>query len=88
MKIKRNFKKFFENAFKIFDNFKILRYNEYNPRSSAAVSRIGKKRFFVSQNAFFTMTGGFFGGVKSAEKNGNGLPARRKQEKSNIKIYK
>ena len=73
MKIKRNFKKFFENAFKIFDNFKILRYNEYNPRSSAAVSRIGKKRFFVSQNAFFTMIGGFSGGVKSAEKTETGF---------------
>ena len=85
MKIKRNFKKFFENAFKIFDNFKILRYNEYNPRSSAAVSRIGKKRFFRFAKRVFTMIGGFSGGVKSAEKTETGfLPGenRKKQYKN------
>ena len=32
-----------------------------------------KSGFFVSQNAFFTMIGGFSGGVKSAEKTETGF---------------
>ena len=52
-------------------------------REAVRLYRVSEKSvFFVSQNAFFTKTGGFSGGVKSADKNGNGLPARRKQEKA------
>ena len=58
-------------------------------REAVRLYRVSEKSgFFVSQNTFFTMIGGFSGGVKGADKNENGLPARRKQEKSNIKIYK
>lgn len=55
-------------------------------REAVRLYRVSEKSvFFVSQNAFFTMTGGFSGGVKSAEKTETGfLPDenRKKQYKN------
>jgi len=43
-------------------------------REAVRLYRVSEKSvFFVSQNAFFTMTGGFSGGVKSAEKTKTGF---------------
>ena len=43
-------------------------------REAVRLYRVSEKSgFFVSQNAFFTMTGGFSGGVKSAEKTETGF---------------
>ena len=55
-------------------------------REAVRLYRVSEKSvFFVSQNAFFTMTGGFSGGVKSSEKTETGfLPGenRKKQYKN------
>lgn len=55
-------------------------------REAVRLYRVSEKSvFFVSQDAFFTMTGGFSGGVKSAEKTETGfLPDenRKKQYKN------
>ena len=55
-------------------------------REAVRLYRVSEKSvFFVSHDAFFTMTGGFSGGVKSAEKTETGfLPGenRKKQYKN------
>lgn len=43
-------------------------------REAVRLYRVSEKSvFFVSQNVFITMTGGFSGGVKSAEKTETGF---------------
>lgn len=58
-------------------------------REAVRLYRVSEKSvFFVSQNTFFTMIGGFSGGVKSAEKTETGFLSGENRKKSNIKIYK
>lgn len=52
-------------------------------REAVRLYRVSEKSvFFVSQNAFFTMTGGFSGGVKSAEKTETGFLSDENRKKA------